>query len=359
MANTPSISVIMPVYNAEQFLRQSIDSVIGQSYGNFTLILVNDGSTDSSEAICNEYARKDNRVVVVTQKNSGPAAARNTGISRATGDFAFFLDADDRIDAKTFESLIAAYDASRPDIIMGNFCKLESDGSIVDQRVTFAPDGEPFTGDVSVLSKKDIVLYVRHFLKHPSNHLISYCWGRLYDLSIIRNNAISAHGNMRLFEDYVFNLDYLRHCSTVAFVNKPLYTYVMHTSHVSASMDIVNGKSLLHDMGIFRRETELFLAENGVAADVIAKEIGHALTHYVIIFLIRSCRLANKNTWERIRHEITTIISAPIFKESVRQYSPAKGNSRVLPVLAKWGAVDAIIFYCRYKANKRYGKVKK
>ncbi|OGM93868.1 hypothetical protein A2610_00415 [Candidatus Wolfebacteria bacterium RIFOXYD1_FULL_48_65] len=359
--NTPYlISVIMPVYNAEQFLKKSIESVLGQTHADLELILVDDGSTDGSLAMCNAYAVTDNRVKVVTQKNSGPAAARNTGIALAMGAFAFFLDADDFIDVKTFEVLIASREAYPCELVMGNFCKFESNGSTIDQPATFTPDGEPFTGDVEVLNKEDIALYVRHFLRHPSNHLISYCWGRLYDMNIIKQYAISAHGDMRLFEDYVFNLEYLKHCTTVAFVNKPLYTYVMHPSHVSASMGIVNADGLLHDMGIFKTKTLEFFDHtlNGVDSSAIKKEVGHALTHYTIIFVIRSCRLVTADTKEQIRREIGKIIGAPLFNESLKYYTPAKGNSRVLPLLARLKLVDLIIVYCRYKANKRYGKIK-
>ena len=198
MPTTYLISVIMPVYNAERFLRKSIESVLRQSHADLELILVDDGSTDGSRAICDAYVVADKRVRVVAQKNGGPAAARNTGVALAKGAFVFFLDADDLIDAETFEALLSAREAHPCELVMGNFRKLESDGSTVDQPAVFTPDGAPFTDDIKVLSKEDIAFYVRHFLKHPSNHLISYCWGRLYDMNIIKRHAITAHGDIRL-----------------------------------------------------------------------------------------------------------------------------------------------------------------
>src|SRR3989338_8307313 len=89
------ISVIIPVYNARKFLKTSVDSVLGQNYKNIEIILIDDGSTDKSGEICDDYAKKDRRIKVIHQKNSGPAAARNTGIENAKGEFLFFADADD------------------------------------------------------------------------------------------------------------------------------------------------------------------------------------------------------------------------------------------------------------------------
>src|SRR3989339_192818 len=115
------VSVIVPVYNAEKFLKRSIESVINQSYNNLELILVNDGSNDKSEVICEQYALLDRRIKVITQKNKGPAAARNTGVSNASGECIFFLDADDFIATRTLEILISEYSAHQPDLVMSNF----------------------------------------------------------------------------------------------------------------------------------------------------------------------------------------------------------------------------------------------
>jgi len=348
------VSVIVPVYNAEKFLKRSIESVINQSYNNLELILVNDGSNDKSEVICEQYALLDRRIKVITQKNKGPAAARNTGVSNASGECIFFLDADDFIATRTLEILISEYSAHQPDLVMSNFCKLESNGKIVNQNATFTPDGKPFIDKIKILSKTDIVEYVRHSLKHPSNHLISYCWARLYKLSVIKNNNIVAKEDMCLFEDFVFNLEYLKHSDKIIFVNEPLYTYTRPSNHMTASMAIINSDSLSHDMNVFKIKMVEFLKSEDAR-----KEIGHALFHHGIIYMIRSCRQIDQDTKGMIYDEINKIINAPIFVESLKYYSPQKGNSRILPLLARIKLVNLIMIYCRYKANKRYGKIKK
>jgi glycosyltransferase involved in cell wall biosynthesis len=354
------VSVIVPVYNAEKFLYKSIESVLNQSYKNFELILVNDGSTDSSESICNKNALADRRIKVLSQKNSGPAAARNTGIRHATGTFVYFLDADDFIEQNTLEILVERYNQYQPDLVMGNFNKLENNGETIKQSVSFHPDHVPFKGEIKLLSKADIPDYVRHFLKHPSNHLISYCWGRLYKLSIIKNNSIFARENMRLFEDFVFNLDYLKHTNSIVFVNQSLYTYTMHDIHVSASMAIMNADSLLHDMNVFKTAASEFLQganTNTSGTFNVKKEIGHALIHYIIIFSVRSCRQITKLNRKKIYSEIDKIVSAPILRDSLQYYSPSKGRSRILPLLMKFKLINLIMMVGKYKAYMRYGRM--
>ena len=93
----PKISIIVPIYNSERYLRECIESVIGQSFADMELVLVDDGSTDSSPDICSEYAAVDGRIKVVTQPNGGLSAARNKGIDAASGEYLFFIDSDDTI----------------------------------------------------------------------------------------------------------------------------------------------------------------------------------------------------------------------------------------------------------------------
>jgi glycosyltransferase involved in cell wall biosynthesis len=354
------VSIIIPIYNAEKFLKKSIESAINQSYEEIELILVNDGSTDSSETICNEYALIDKRIEVISQGNKGPAAARNTGLRQATGNMVFFLDADDFIDNKTIELLAANYNQYQPDMVMGNFRKLENSGEVINQNVSFSPDNKPLSDENIVLSQKDIASYVRHFFKYPSNHLISYCWGRLYKLSVIKNNKIYAREDMRLFEDFVFNLEYLKYTNNIVFVNKPLYTYTMHNKHISASMVSISADSLLYDMGIFKEKANEFFQEknaNAAAGPDLENAIGHVLMHYTIIFLVRSSYRITRQNSKSIYKEFYKIVNAPIIRESLPCYSPSKGNSRVLPLLVSFKLIRLIMLVAKYKAYKRYGKI--
>lgn len=355
------ISVIMPVYNAEKYLKRSVESVINQTYKNIELILVNDASTDSSLKLCEDYALADNRIKVFSNiNNGGPAMSRNNGIKQATGEYIFFIDADDYIELDTFETLITEFDKADIDLVMSNFSKL-IDGKVIKQNVVFNLQNKSFKGAEKELSMSEMDEFVRHFLKYPSSHLISYCWARLFKRSIIADNNILVNENMRLFEDLVFHLKYLQYCRKVLFINQNLYIYAIHDTHISASMNIINADSLLHDMALFDEHTREYFLKNGkkqVNIKTIEQEIGHAIVHYVIIFLIRSCRLITADNKRKIYAEISKLINSQVFRKHINSYKPSKGNSRMLPVLMKLKFVKLMMHICQRKAFKRYGRLK-
>lgn len=111
------ISVIIPIYNVEQYLSQCLDSIINQTYTNLEIILINDGSTDNSEKICNQYKLLDPRIIVIHKTNGGLSDARNTGIKIATGDYISFVDADDFIDENMYTILFQKINTTNADII--------------------------------------------------------------------------------------------------------------------------------------------------------------------------------------------------------------------------------------------------
>lgn len=111
------ISIVVPVYNVEQYLRDCLDSVLKQNYQDYEIILVNDGSTDNSVKICEEYIRKDNRIHLINQKNAGASAARNKGMRYASGKYLYFLDSDDWLEEDTLEKLVQCITVEQADMI--------------------------------------------------------------------------------------------------------------------------------------------------------------------------------------------------------------------------------------------------
>lgn len=114
------VSIVIPVYNCATQLVACIESAIGQSYENIELLLVDDGSTDSSGTRCDEYARRDHRIHVEHSSNRGPASARNLGIAKSTGEFLFFLDADDRIEKNAMSLLMENWERTQSDLVIGD-----------------------------------------------------------------------------------------------------------------------------------------------------------------------------------------------------------------------------------------------
>ena len=146
MEKEMTVSVIIPVYNVEKYLCECIDSVLSQTYPFFEIILVNDGSTDSSGAICDSYAQKDKRITVVNIKNSGPSIARNEGLSCAKGDFVYFLDSDDFIKKNALEELVNTAEQNRADLVFFDAVSFADDGSDVRQGYRIKRKYEPANG---------------------------------------------------------------------------------------------------------------------------------------------------------------------------------------------------------------------
>ncbi|MDP2751005.1 MAG: glycosyltransferase [Rhodocyclaceae bacterium] len=360
MTPPPRVSIVVPVFNAERFINTAINSVLEQTFLDWELILVDDGSQDNSRAICDSYL--DKRIKFISQPNAGPAAARNTGVKNASGEFILFLDADDYLLPNALEILLTIADQNDAiNMVLGNFLKLQN-GTLHPQPAIFQPNGIPFTGESYLLEGIDLLHYVRHFLTTPSNHLVSYCWARLYRRSMILEHAMVANETMRLFEDFAFNLDVMAKAKKIVFINKPVYVYVMHDAHVSASMVALDAPQLIHDMQLFQQKIESFLVEFECAhalIEQIRREAGHALVHYAIIFLVRTCRQITSQNRPRILSEIRQFIESSTLQRVLSCYQPRTGNSRVLPWLMRLQWAQFLILLCQWKSYRRYGRLKR
>lgn len=221
----PLVSIIVPVYNAEKYLNQCIDSLINQTYKNIEIILVNDGSTDGSGIICEQYTYKDHRIKVVNQINSGLSAARNKGITISNGYFISFLDSDDWLELEAIE-------VSVKDII--NFdCELIMWQMIKEYESESVKVIGPFGKDMlfTDYSMKD--LYRRAFgpigseLRKPQmiDSFLS-AWGKVYRSVIIKNNNLKFVDTKIIgSEDILFNIQYFNHCKKVKYLHKHLIHY--------------------------------------------------------------------------------------------------------------------------------------
>lgn len=342
------ISVIVPVYNGEKYLRRCIESIINQSYKLIEIILINDGSTDNSGEICNAYALSDNRIRVIHTENNGPATARNLGIERAKGSFIFFVDADDFIENNALNLLVESYNRHRADIIVGDFKKIKN-GIIEDRRDT------SFSNN-TLLTKQDIVVYSRSYLRKPNKYLLfAFSWGRLFKSSIIKDNNISFNTDLHTFEDVAFNFDYLQYAGEVFFLKETIYNHTIYDNYSSATMAVGDNprklfgyKKALINLGNFLR--------NNVADDEIKKEVGHAYISLTIIQLVRTCGQINDNNRRDIFWIIRELVNDSDLRDNLKFYSPSKGESKILPYLMKLKLVPFIIYVCSYKANKRYKK---
>lgn len=203
---TPKISVIIPVYNAEKYLDQCLQSVLSQSFTDFELLLINDGSKDRSGEICEAYATKDSRIQVFHQENKGVSAARNLGIEKAKGEWITFVDSDDLITDHYFEAL-KKEDISA-DLILLNI-----------KRFSGQKEFEFVGYNVSLLNRRE---FMKKYSLFP--HL-SGPVAKFYNSSIIRANNIFFDIHLQNYEDSLFNLEYIYHCKLIQLSQTGNYKY--------------------------------------------------------------------------------------------------------------------------------------
>lgn len=212
----PQISVIVPVYKAENYLASCVQSILNQTYGDFELILIDDGSPDRCGEICDRLAETDERITVVHKKNEGVSIARNTGIARARGKYLAFVDSDDSLDAGFLEAAVTAVQDSGADLyISGLFVETWRDGKIV--------------STVQCKNRRTQVYSARELLEQRDHDypLICICGPccKLYKKSIVTDNGIFFPEAISSGEDTCFVLDVLQHCSSVYFSQECYYHY--------------------------------------------------------------------------------------------------------------------------------------
>lgn len=213
----PKISVIVPVYNAERFLVRCIESILNQTYTNFELILINDGSNDNSSNIIKEYLNKDNRIIFINNENKGVSETRNIGVRKACGEYIQFVDSDDFIDKNMLKDTLWLLQNKEADmVITGLYLDIENKGSVNTSIQTFNYN--------ETKGKKNIALNV---IKRVNGTYINSPINKLYKRSIIIDNNILMDNKISLGEDFLFNLMYLKYCNKVIFSDKCYYHYWM------------------------------------------------------------------------------------------------------------------------------------
>lgn len=222
-----TISVIIPAYNAERFLKETLDSVLYQTFRNLEIIVVNDASTDGTAAIIDDYAARDQRIRVLHKsKNEGVSWARNDALEMATGEYLLFADSDDWMEADTCERALEALEAQGADLVMWSYIREVGE----DSRPKRLFDG-PRTFDAVAVREK---LYRRMVgvydeeLAHPENaDALCTIWGKLYRRELIEANHIRFPDIRKTgtYEDGLFNLEVLHHVRKAVYLDEFLYHY--------------------------------------------------------------------------------------------------------------------------------------
>ena len=211
--DTPKISIIVPVYNAEAALERCVDSVLAQDFPDFELLLMDDGSKDSSPAICDRYAEKDSRVRVVHKENSGVSSTRNLAIDMARGEYLQFLDADDWITPEASRLFVRAAEESGADMVISDFYRVV--GERTSRKGSIDEEG--------LITRNEFADYMS---KSPADYYYGVIWNKLFRRSIVEEFHLRMDPELRWCEDFIFNMEYLLHTANVFVLRVPTYYYV-------------------------------------------------------------------------------------------------------------------------------------
>lgn len=228
--NRPKVSISVPVYNAEKFLRQSLDSLVSQTLQDIEIVIVNDGSTDSSETICREYAEKDSRIVLVCKENGGSASARLAALEASKGQFFCACDADDWVEPDMYEKLYQKAVETNADIVMCDYWSEYPDGKKVEHHYAYDIEARNDLLD-DALNKR----------------LPCMVWNKIFKRELFEKYNLSWERGVNMGEDLLMMLKILTHPVQIAHQPLPLYHYrrVIGGTSYTNSMSLSNYDQLL------------------------------------------------------------------------------------------------------------------
>lgn len=298
----------------EQFLGRCLDSVVNQTYTALDIILINDGSTDSSGDICNAYAQNDPRINVIHQVNGGVSSARNAGLDIATGDYISFVDPDDYIELNTYETLIPYLDNNSIDILRFNAYRK---GEILNQL--------PFKGEYAgERFEQEIVLPMVGSEKFGGMFILGVLWIHLFRRKVIEKNHIRFNKELRRCEDRLFTITAMLHSNRMFFIDSVLYHYQVNDESLSNRYDPIRWQQELIFLDDLKKaythaKSDSFIAEAN-------KRIKNDYTLRAVTSINNEYFTNNTNSFFKRYQNIKTIINNPNTRLSIKDIQREKSG---------------------------------
>ncbi len=263
MIGNPLVSVVIPTYNSEEYISGCLEATISQTYSNIEILIVDNGSEDSTEEICREYAEKDNRIRTFSALKRGVSVARNFGIDNSNGNYIVFFDADDRPERDLVECYLQALEEWQNKTVALVACGMFYDNiyyrNVLDTKNILEPESGFIEGENYLLKRNYAAVLA--WLK-----LFNFVTNKVYDNEVLKRHGIRFDEYVNIGEDLKFNLDYLNKCEGyIGMINKPLYHYIKRTDN---SLSFTYHESDIEDTkNIYRRFLEWESQQKGVTED--------------------------------------------------------------------------------------------
>ena len=266
--NQPLVSIILPVYNAQNHLARCVGSICAQTYQSIEIIILNDGSKDQSLPVCEEFRQKDPRILLVDKANSGVSDTRNLGLKLASGKYVEFVDSDDYLDPDFTQRLVAAAEENEADFVIAPYKMVIPAGASKPEQVLDKIQDE--LGVMSVARPPEVREYgflpagvydkdtfALRLMDKPASYFYSVLWNKLYRRDILTGNDIQFVSEMRWAEDLVFNLRYIQYAERFVAIDKPGYYYVQNPQSICHTQ--INAATIVQNkLQVFRYYKDLY-----------------------------------------------------------------------------------------------------
>ncbi len=339
----PVVSIIVPVYQSEQYLRRCVDSLLGQTWPFVEVILVDDGSRDRSLEICQEYAENDDRVKVIHKENGGVASARNAGLRAMTGDYLMLIDADDYIDRQMTERLVESVRREQTDMAVCGFQMVYEDGRPAEAHSVDIP----FCGTFSEFVNGPAMEYYDKLLLNTQSN-------KLYSAAIQKQHQIFYNETMAINEDLCFSLEMMRHCGRISCVPGD-FLYYWQYSHPQSLVTRFN------ENGVETCFVLLQVMENFLRAGNASADVNNQMNNRMIFHICGFAGLPYyRSDWQRKRcyEEIVRLTDRAEFQELLRR-TRAKGvkNQAAKRILGhRWCRLYHLMCLVLYGRQRRQKK---
>ncbi len=268
------VSLIIPVYNVEDYLEKCLDSVLTQTLKEIEIIIVNDGSTDGSLSICKKYTKKDKRVKLITQQNKGLGGARNTGIINADGDFIFLLDSDDYIKNNTIEDTYNFAIKNNLDLVVFNYDKVDKNN----KKLVSPKFGE------GIFTKNEAFKKILSLKTSPQ------AWNKLYKRNLFTDNSI-LYPEKFLHEDLPVTYKLFWHANKIGYLNESYYFWLVRNGSITQNFTYKH----INDIATALLETKKFLNDNKIY-EIYENEYIRGSIQMLNILIERSILFSTKNS---------------------------------------------------------------
>ncbi|MGO2103516.1 MAG: glycosyltransferase family 2 protein [Psychroflexus halocasei] len=314
----PEVSIILPCYNVEKYIAKSIQSVLDQTYGDFELLVVIDGSPDNSKIIAESFT--DKRITIYEKPNGGLSDARNYGLVRAKGEYVYFMDSDDWIESDLIEKTINVLENKKLDlVIFGYFQDDENiDGALINSQ-TIIPNSAPFK------KTERAVILEPHIIG-----LLGYAWNKVYRRSFLLDNKLVFEKSTSLVEDILFNSQVYQKTDVLHFINEAFYHYLNRPSATLIKQFHKDSFQLkLRKNEALKQFFKNWYVQN--SADILAFSQIHGIRYCIHNMF----HFKNDLTFNEKTAYIKNMIKHPFTKSIINNYSPKNSKDKIYKVLIK------------------------